>query len=106
MERARSRWCRLAAALGIAFGVEVLVFFVVVVTTNFLPPQWAEVIGEWPLQPASYLVTLLAKAEPSESRDAFRLFRKSGTISARDTLPSPAFGLRPGSSGQTANLLP
>jgi hypothetical protein len=34
-----------------------------IVTAKFLPPQWADVIGEWPLQPASYLVTLLAKAE-------------------------------------------
>jgi hypothetical protein len=65
MELTRFRWRRLVAALGIGFGVEVLVLFVVVVTTTFLPPQWAEVIGEWPLQPASYLVTLLAKAEPS-----------------------------------------
>jgi hypothetical protein len=37
--------------------------FAIIVTANFLPPQWADVIGEWPLQPASYLVTLLAKAE-------------------------------------------
>jgi hypothetical protein len=34
-----------------------------IVTAKFLPPQWSDVIGEWPLQPASYLVTLLAKAE-------------------------------------------
>jgi hypothetical protein len=34
------------------------------------------------------------------------LFRKSGPISATDTLPSPAFGLRLEFSGQTANLLP
>ena len=62
MELAKFRWRRLAAALGIGFGVEGLVFFAIIVTANFLP-QWANVIGEWPLQPASYLVTLLAKAE-------------------------------------------
>ena len=63
MELAKFRWGRLAAALGIGFGVEGLVFFAIIVTANFLPPQWADVIGEWPLQPASYFVTLLAKAE-------------------------------------------
>jgi len=62
MEPARFRWRRLAAALGIGLGVEGLVFVAVMVTAKLLP-QWADVIGEWPLQPASYLVTLLAKAE-------------------------------------------
>jgi hypothetical protein len=62
MELAKFRWRRLAAALGIGFGVEGVVFFAIIVIANFLP-QWADVIGEWPLQPASYLVTLLAKAE-------------------------------------------
>jgi len=61
MGLAKFRWRRLAAALGIGLGVEVLAFFALIVTANFLPPQWADVIGEWPLQPASYLVTLLAK---------------------------------------------
>jgi hypothetical protein len=65
MELAKFRWRRLAAALGIGLGVEVLVFFALIVTAKFLPPQWADVIGEWPLQPASYLVTLLARAEHS-----------------------------------------
>ena len=63
MELAKFRWRRLAAALGIGLGVEVLLFFALIVTANFLPPKWADVIGEWPLQPASYLVTLLAKVE-------------------------------------------
>ena len=63
MELAKFKWRRLAAALGIGLGVEVLIFFAVIVTAKFLPPQWADVIGEWPLQPASYFVTLLAKAE-------------------------------------------
>jgi hypothetical protein len=63
MELAKLRWRRLAAALGIGLGVEVLIFFAFIVTANFLPPQWADVIGEWPLQPASYFVTLLANAE-------------------------------------------
>ena len=65
MELAKFRWSRLAAALGIGLGVEGLVFLAFIVTAKFLPPQWADVIGEWPLQPASYLVTLLAKAEHS-----------------------------------------
>jgi hypothetical protein len=63
MELAKFRWRRLAASLGIALGVEGLLFFVLIVAANVLPPQWANVIGEWPLQPASYLVTLLAKIE-------------------------------------------
>jgi hypothetical protein len=65
MELAKFRWRRLAAALGIGLGVEGLVFLAFIVTAKFLPPQWADVIGEWPLQPASYLVTLLANAEHS-----------------------------------------
>ena len=65
MELAKFRWRRLAAALGIGLRVEGLVFLAFIVTAKFLPPQWADVIGEWPLQPASYLVTLLAKAEHS-----------------------------------------
>jgi hypothetical protein len=51
---------RLAAALGIGLGIEVLETICVV---SFLPPRWADRIGDLPLQPASYLVTLLAKAE-------------------------------------------
>ena len=62
MEPAKFRWRTLAAALGIGLGVEVFVFLVIIVTTNLLSPRWADMIGEWPLQPASYLVTLLAKA--------------------------------------------
>jgi hypothetical protein len=62
MEPAKFRWRKLAAALGIGLGVEVFVFLVLIVTSNFLGPRWADMIGEWPLEPASYLVTLLAKA--------------------------------------------
>jgi hypothetical protein len=61
MQIEKFRWRRLAAALGIALGVEALELFVII----FLPPKWADVIGDLPLEPASYLVTLLAKAEPS-----------------------------------------
>ena len=61
MQIEKIRWRRLATALGIALGVEVLELFVII----FLPPKWADVIGDLPLEPASYLVTLLAKAEPS-----------------------------------------
>jgi hypothetical protein len=58
MELTRFKWHRLAAALGIGLGIEVLEGICV----SFLPPRWADWIGELPLQPASYLVTLLAKA--------------------------------------------
>ena len=51
---------RLTAALGIGLGIEVLEAVFVV---SFLPPRWAARIGDLPLQPASYLVTLLSKAE-------------------------------------------
>ena len=60
MELPRFQWHRLAAALGIGLGIEVLEAICVV---SFLPPRWADQIGDLPLQPASYLVTLLAKAE-------------------------------------------
>jgi hypothetical protein len=60
MEPAKFRWRRLAAALGIGLGIEVLEAICVI---SFLPPRWADWIGDLPLQPASYLVTLLAKAE-------------------------------------------
>ena len=60
MELPRFQWHRLAAALGIGLGIEVLEAICVV---SFLPPRWAGRIGDLPLQPASYLVTLLAKAE-------------------------------------------
>ena len=63
MELSKFRWRRPAAALGIGLGVEGLVFFAIIVTSSFLPPQWADAIGDWPLQPASFLVTVLAKAE-------------------------------------------
>jgi hypothetical protein len=69
MEPAKFRWRTLAAALGIGLGVEFFVFLVLIVTTNFLPPRWADVIGEWPLEPASYLVTLLARAGHSGFED-------------------------------------
>ena len=59
MELTKFRWHRLAAALGIGLGIEALEGICVV---SFLPPRWADWIGELPLQPASYLVTLLAKA--------------------------------------------
>jgi len=59
MELAKFRWSRLAAAFGIGLGVEVLALCVL----SFLPPQWAAVIGDLPLEPASYVVDLLAKAE-------------------------------------------
>ena len=52
------RWRSLAAALGIGLGIEVLEAICVV---SFLSPRWADRIGDLPLQPASYLVTLLAK---------------------------------------------
>jgi hypothetical protein len=60
MEMARFRWRRLAAALGIGVVIEVLGAVCVV---GFLPPQWADLIGDLPLQPASYLVSLLAKTK-------------------------------------------
>ena len=62
METAKFSWRTLAAALGIGLGVEVFVFLVLILTSTFLSPRWADMIGEWPLQPASYLVTLLARA--------------------------------------------
>jgi len=61
MQLAKFRWRRLAAALGIGLGVEVLAICVV----SFLPSRWADAIGELPLESASYLVTLLAKTEHS-----------------------------------------
>src|ERR1700726_3115103 len=60
MELPSFQWHRLAAALGIGLGIEVLEAICVV---SFLPPRWTDRIGDLPLQPASYLVTLLAKAE-------------------------------------------
>jgi len=54
------RWRRLAAALGIGLGIEVLEAICVV---SFLPQRWVDWIGDLPLQPASYLVTLLAKSQ-------------------------------------------
>ena len=57
MELTKFRWHRLAAALGIGLGIEVLEAICVV---SFLPPRWVDWIGDLPLQPASYLVTLLA----------------------------------------------
>ncbi len=59
MELTKFRWHRLAAALGIGLGIELLEGICV----SFLPPLWADWIGELPLQPASYLVTLLAKPD-------------------------------------------
>jgi len=59
MELAKSRWHRLAAALGIGLGIEVLEAICVV---SLLPSRWADWLGDLPLQPASYLVTLLAKS--------------------------------------------
>jgi len=61
MELTKFEWHRLAAALGQASEIEVLEGICV----SFLPPRWADWIGELPLQPASYLVTLLAKAGTS-----------------------------------------
>jgi hypothetical protein len=58
MKLAKFRWRRLAEALGIGLGIEVSEGIGVV---SFLPPRWADRIGDLPLQPASYLVTLLAK---------------------------------------------
>jgi len=58
MELTKLRSRRLAAALGIGLGIEVLEG----ICLSFLPRRWADWIGELPLQPASYLVTLLAKA--------------------------------------------
>ena len=58
MELTKFRWRRLAAALGIGLGIEVLEGICVV---SLLPPRWVDWIGDLPLQPASYLVTLLAK---------------------------------------------
>jgi hypothetical protein len=58
MELTKFRWHRLAAALGIGLGIEVLEAICVV---SFLPPRWADWIGDLPLQPAAYVVTLLAK---------------------------------------------
>ena len=60
MEPAKFRWRRLAAALGIGLGIEVLEAICVV---SFLPPRWADRVGDLPLQPASYLVTSLAKSQ-------------------------------------------
>ena len=74
MGPAKFRWRTLAVALGIGLGVEVFVFLVLVVTTNFLSPRWADTIGEWPLQPASYLVTLLARAGHSGFEDQVGYF--------------------------------
>ena len=74
MEPAKFRWRTLAAALGIGLGVEFFVFLVLIVTTNLLPPRWADMIGEWRLQPASYLVTLLARAGHSGFEDQVGYF--------------------------------
>ena len=60
MELTKFRWHRLAAALGIGLGIEVLESICVV---SFLPLRWVNRIGDLPLQPASYLVTLLAKIQ-------------------------------------------
>jgi hypothetical protein len=60
MELAKFRWHRLAAALGIGLGIEVLEAISVV---SFLPSRWADWLGDLPLQPASYLVTVLAKSQ-------------------------------------------
>src|SRR5579864_4500259 len=54
------KWRRLAQALGIGFAIEVLEAICVV---SFLPSRWANRLGDLPLQPASYLVTLLAKGQ-------------------------------------------
>ena len=51
---------RLAAALAIGLGIEAVEAICVV---RLLPPRLANSIGDLPLQPASYVVTLLAKAE-------------------------------------------
>src|ERR1700730_1666785 len=60
MELPRFQWHRLAAAVGIGLGLEVLERIWVVI---FIPRGRPGRIGVLPLQPASYLVTLLAKAE-------------------------------------------
>jgi len=54
------KWRRLAQALGIGLAIGVLEAICVV---SFLPSRWADRIGDLPLQPASYLVTLLAKSQ-------------------------------------------
>jgi hypothetical protein len=59
MELAKFRWRRLAEALGIGLAIEIVEGICVI---SLLPPQWANAIGDLPLQPASYLVTSLAKA--------------------------------------------
>src|ERR1700722_8286261 len=60
------RWRRLAAALGIGLGIEVLEAICVV---SFLPQRWVDWTGNLPLYPASYLVTWLAKSQhPSLER--------------------------------------
>jgi hypothetical protein len=72
-ETMKSRWHRLLAALGIGLGIEVLeVIFVV----SFLPSRWADSVGDLPLQPASYLVTVLEKrAHPGfEEQVGYLLF--------------------------------
>jgi hypothetical protein len=60
MKLSKSRWLRLLAALGIGLGIEVLEVICVV---SFLPSRWADSLGDLPLQPASYLVSLLDKRE-------------------------------------------
>jgi hypothetical protein len=60
MKLAKFRWHRLATALGIGLGIEVVGAICV---ASFLPPPWANAIGDLPLQPASYLVTLLTRVE-------------------------------------------
>jgi hypothetical protein len=62
MGLARFRWRRLAGALGISFGIELLEVICVV---GLLPPRWAGAIGDLPLQPASYLVSWLARTKPA-----------------------------------------
>ena len=60
MRRLRISGYRLAAALGIAFGIGVAETICVV----YFLPQWANSLGDLPLQPASYIVTCVAKAHP------------------------------------------
>ena len=58
MELTKFKWRRLASALGIGLAIEALA----VGAVSFLPPRWTDWVGDLPLQPAPYLVTLLAKA--------------------------------------------
>ena len=61
MQRTKFTWRRLAAALGIGLGIEILAICV----ANFLPPRWGGLIGDLPLQPAEYSVRLLPNAAHS-----------------------------------------